>query len=912
MTDYVKRLRDVAPGDAPMVGGKASGLAWLISRRFAVPDGFCLTAAAYREYAGVCGADAATMPAARVRGLLAGGEIPAGIQDRLIAAYWELVGSYGGDLAVAVRSSAADEDLPGASFAGQYDTVLGVRGTEALLAAVRRCWASLWSDRAAGYRARMGLSAAGTAMAVVVQAMIEPESAGVVFTSGPAGGSAGELLVNAAWGLGDALASGRISPDEYIVVREPLQVRQARIAVKTRMATADRTGVREVLVPSAMIKRPVLSDERLLTLSRIVLTVEALAGGPRDIEWAYRDGMFYVLQARPVTAAARAAPPTVTWGDPANEGLARSQLVFWCNWNTRENMAYPLKPMAWSFFNDILVPEIMKVLYGIGPGSVLERYGHFIDLVDGRAYWNMNLLAGHPFSRSTVMRVLDRLDLEAHRAFTALSASGDFVPARLPIPWWALAGPVAGNAITFLTFPWLASPRWIERRCARFCRQANEYLNLDLDRMSVAEMFGQARRYGYVIAKFAFPLLMVASKALVGIAVIERLVRRWPDLRVDDLLAGIPGNKTTETALELFRLSMAPPEVRQLFQQAAVEDIRQVRAIDEELDRTEDGRAFRQRIAGFLAEHGHRGMRDLDAGAPSWREDPTYIYQMIKSYMALDPDGPTPLQQFELAAERRQALEREIERRLSDSPWDRIAPIRRGLFNFAKGLVHDFLPWRENEKYYGVMVFPGSRRIIAEAGRRYAAAGLVDDAADIFFLTIPEVEEQERGAGRAPDEIKRLVRERRAAWEWQVGKAAPFIVRSDGVPWRPQGAGDGGAVLRGVAASSGVATGVARIVREPAEAGGFRPGEILVAPYAEPGWAPLFLLARAVVMEVGGSLCHGAIVAREYGIPAVVGVPGAIGRIQDGDVITVDGDRGEVRPAPVGPGGTGSTTEVDT
>ncbi|MRR10772.1 pyruvate, water dikinase, partial [bacterium] len=147
------------------------------------------------------------------------------------------------------------------------------------------------------------------------------------------------------------------------------------------------------------------------------------------------------------------------------------------------------------------------------------------------------------------------------------------------------------------------------------------------------------------------------------------------------------------------------------------------------------------------------------------------------------------------------------------------------------------------------------------------------------------------------------------AWERQVGMAAPFIVRSDGVPWRPQEPGDDGAVLRGVAASSGVATGVARIVREPAEAGRFRPGEVLVAPYAEPGWAPLFLLARAVVMEVGGSLCHGAIVAREYGIPAVVGLPGATGRIKDGDVITVDGDRGEVRPAQAGHGGTGSMTE---
>ncbi|MCU0607083.1 MAG: PEP-utilizing enzyme [Candidatus Edwardsbacteria bacterium] len=905
MTPYVRRLADIGPDQRALVGGKAAGLAWLIGRHFAVPDGFCITAEAYREYAEDCGADAAAMPPPRIRELLAGGVVPASIQDQVLTAYWELVGSYGGDIGVAVRSSAVGEDRSGSSSAGQYDTVLGVRGPEDLLAAVRRCWAGLWSERAVAYRAAAGLPAA--AMAVVVQAMVEPESAGVVVTCGPGGGN--ELLVNAVWGLGEALAAGRVSPDEYAIGREPLQVRVARVAPKTRMTVPARPGVLDVLVPSAKIRRPVLNDAQLRELARIALTIERLAEGPRDIEWAYRDGLFHILQARPVTGAPRETP-AVTWGDPVNRELARTQTVFWCDWNTRENMAYPLKPMAWSFFNDILVPEIMTVLYGIGPGSPLEHYCHFIDLVNGRAYWNMTLLAGHPFSRATVMKLLGRLDMEAHRAFSALAAAGEFVPARLPIVRRSLFLPFLRNALTFLSFPWLASPAWIARRTRRFCARADEYVGLDLSALSTMEMFAQARRYGRVIAAFAFPLLVVASKSLAGIAVIERLIRRWPELRVDDLLAGIPGNKTTETALELYKLSQAPHQVREIFRDADIADIGQVRELDAALERTEAGRAYLRRIAGFLAEYGHRGMKDLDAGHPSWREDPTYVYRMIMSYMALGPDDPDPLRQFELAAQKRVRLEQEIERRLSASLPDRVLPLRRWLFRWARRLVHDFLPWRENEKFYGIKVFPGSRRIILEAGRRYAAAGLIDAADDIFFLTIPEVEERERAPGRAPDEIKRLVRERRAAWERQVGMAAPFIVRSDGKPWRPAEAGDGGAVLRGVAASSGVATGIARIVREPAEAGRFVPGEILVAPYAEPGWAPLFLLARAVVMEVGGSLCHGAIVAREYGIPAVVGVTGATGRIRDGDVITVDGDRGEVRPAHAGHGGADSTTEV--
>ena len=183
------------------------------------------------------------------------------------------------------------------------------------------------------------------------------------------------------------------------------------------------------------------------------------------------------------------------WGNPVNQELSRRQVIFWSNWNTRENMAYPLKPMAWSFFNDLLVPVIGDVLYGAKPGSSLSQYSQFIDLVNGRAYWNMSMLAGHPLAGRMIMPHLDKLDREAAAAFSELQKRGEFVPATFPIPWHQLAAAIIKGTITFISFPWLASPRWIEKRCQRFLVQAREYVELPLEKLSIGQMLAEARRY---------------------------------------------------------------------------------------------------------------------------------------------------------------------------------------------------------------------------------------------------------------------------------------------------------------------------------------------------------------------------------------------------------------------------------
>lgn len=937
---YILPLNEIGPGDGPRVGGKAAGLARLIAAGFDVPAGFCVTTEAFRAHLDAAGIDAAPEEPGQARRCDGEGEarsaadpgedrrtidahgvptdpgevrrrveahgVPAPVEEAILAAYRALTAGRapifrharprGGAPAarVAVRSSAEAEDLPAASFAGQYDTVLDVASPEGLLTAVRRCWASLWSDRALVYRRQAGLDPARAGMAVVVQRMVPAEVSGVVFTVNPVTGNETELLVNARRGLGEALVSGRVTPEEFVLARATGKRLRSRPAVEDPPEGDAPPGSALAPAPAARAGRPCLSARRLKQLARLCLAVERHFGAPQDLEWALHRGSFRLLQARPVTAARRRPLPfPVIWGHPVNAGIAPNPVVFWSNWNTRENMPYPLKPLAWSYFNDVLVPPITRTLWGIDERSPLYRHSFVIDLVDGRAYWNMNLLFGHPFLGRLAPTMLRLLDPGTGESFERLRRSGEFRPARPPVPRTALAGPVFRAMRAFFRFPWLVGPPRIQARCDAYWELAAEYETLPLDGRSVSDLIGEIRRFSALTTQRIFPVLVVSLKFVAGFALVRRLTRRMPDVDAGDLLVGIPGNRTTEGALELFELSRMPEDVRRVFRETDLPDLERA------LAGSAGGRAFLGRLEAFLDRHGHRGTKDLDIGCPSWKEDRTYVYQRVRDYLQLEPGDAGPPEQFARSAARRRELTARIERRLAEGVLSRVFPLRRWLFRRALRLAHDFLPWRENEKYYGVRGFPGTRRILREIGRRLVAAGHLDGDDDVFFLSFLELAALERAPEPDPAGLRALVGQRRAEWERQVGGTAPDVLRSDGRSAEsPSPTAGADRRLKGVPASSGVVTGRARVVREPSEAAGFRKGDILVAPYTEPGWAPIFLLAGGLVMDVGGAACHGAIVAREYGIPAVVGTRGATRSIRDGDTITVDGDRGEVRLGP--------------
>lgn len=876
-------IKDIAGKHRSDVGNKAANLARLMSSGFNVPQGFCLSVDAYRqalvpghndnELANIL-RDIDSGQTEKIRDISCAISrlfdtiaIPGDIAEEIKIKYNSAFSKT--DL-VAVRSSATAEDLPGLSFAGQYESFLNVRGFDGLLSAIKKCWASLWSERAVIYREKNGIGHDDIAMAVIVQRMVPTEISGVAFTADPLSGGQGSIHINATRGLGEKLVSGKINPDQYRISKSSLKIEK------------DLSG-----------KQPLLSDDGIKELTGIALKIEKLFGCPQDIEWAFYKDRFYILQSRNITNKSSEPPFPVIWGNSATREILKNTPVYWSNWNTRENMPYPLKPLSWSFFNDFLVPAINKAIWGMGPNSPAQRYSHIIDLVNGRTYWNMNLLYGHPLYRRILRPLLGRLDREASVFFEEACHSGDLRPAVLPLSGWRKGMMYLAAVRCYLGFPWFLSLKQIYRQCDEYWALADQYDATPLEGKSNLDLLEEARLFGYVSARYAFPLLFIAGKALAAYGVIRRLTGEWPGFRYEDLMIGIKGNKTTEAALELFKLSRMPEAVRGLFEGS---DVSRFEEFEGELAKCPDGPDYLVRVNKFLDAYGHRGMKDLDMGYPSWGEDRSYVYQMIKSYLQFGPDDIDPVSQFELSVARRQQLIQEGKERLSVNTADRILPVRRWLFQKMADTIHDCLPLRENEKFYGIRCFPGSRRIVLEIGRCYCEKGLLNDRQDIFHLTVGEIMDIENG--RFPDigNIRAFIQKRKGDWQSQVDSDPPFIIRSDGREWRNtnQKAREGN-VLRGVGASFGRATGRARIIREPAQAQLFNKGEILVAPYTEPGWAPLFLLAKGLVMEVGGALCHGAIVAREYGIPAVVGVNAATKEIRDGDEITVDGNSGEVR-----------------
>lgn len=765
----------------------------------------------------------------------------------------------------AVRSSATAEDLPGLSFAGQYESYLNIGTLEDLLRASAVCRASLHSPRALDYLAKNGIDPKAVRMAVLVQEMVPAEASGVIFTANPLNGLKCQMLVNVSPGAGEAMVSGRADPEQLVLEKS------------TEALISGRTGM--------------MNDVMVRKLARCAINIEKLFGSPQDIEFAFAQGRLCILQSRPITFLPEPKLPyPIIWGKESNRKFTEEGTVYWSNWNTRENMPYPLKPLSWSFLNDLLFPAIFRVLFGTTSSSPLYDHSFIVDLVNGRAYWNMNRLYGHPFFGAMLGPIIRHLDSGAGLFFRDLLKSGRLVPQKPRMSFLKLAGEWITALKTWAGFPWFSSIAAIEANCLAYWKRADGYNSFPMEGIPTLDLLKRAREFGYETARAAFPLIMVAGKALWGMLLVERLASRWKDLNLDHLLAGIPGNKTTEGALELFRLSEMPGEVREVFIKWPGQDFRK---LEKELETSVLGREFLARLSSFLDRHGHRGLKDLDFGYPSWGEDRTYVYQLIKGYLDYKSSEKTPLDYYEDAKRRRLELTAEIERRLGGTFAGRL---KVRLFRFGLKLAQDHFPLRENEKYYGLRCFPGSRRIVLEIGRRYQVAGLLEDKEDIFFLTVPEIEQREKSGAPDRSVLQRLIEKRKIQWREQVDVQPPCVVRSDGVADAEAGVErQERGVLRGVPASPGTVEGIARILRDPSEASRLRKGEILVAPYTEPGWAPLFLLARALVMEVGGAVCHGAIVAREYGIPAVVGVKGAISSIRDGQEITVDGNRGEIR-----------------
>ena len=837
---FIKHFSEIDETDLAYIGGKGLNLGKLTRAGFRVPQGFCVTTDAYRF-------SVQNLPeqnASTIKELVLARELVAEIR----AAHEKLRAA-----TVAVRSSATAEDLAEASFAGQQDTFLNVT-SDGLLDALKACWASLWSERAIAYRQTQGISDEGLAMAVVVQEMCEADVSGVLFTVSPF--SADVSTVESNWGLGESVVSGAITPDSFLMSRETGEVLEKNVATKREMVTA--AGVGEVL--SAKQDVPSLTDTQLRELTQLGMRVETLYGQPMDIEWALSDGQFVLLQARHITTPSE--PTHLTAGVdkvPVEkrrqkeieklEGHAETHGTVWCHHNIAEVLPAPL-PMTWAIVNQFMsgVGGLGKAYRGLGfhPSKRVNNEG-ILDLICGRIYVNLNREAelhfeGFPFAHD----------------FNALKQNPQQAMYAQAVP------DITRSTASF----WLKLPLHIIRMSSAEMRLRR--IRSDFDQLLTEEVFPnfqqevEAERElsdtdlsdAELVAKFqtwrAKTLDDFAPKALTATLLAGFSLQRLeaalqkhlnePEAKVlaSRLISGVSGNLTVE--------------MNEKLGQVATGDLA---------------------LTDFLKDYGHRAVDEFELAQPRWREATTYLEQVIASLTDAQQERAS---HFTRQAEQREAAASELSAILEEK--SNLRKQIEGELDFARR----YMPFRETAKFYLMLGYEQIRRALLELDKRYELEG------GIFYLLPDELEELIGG-----DDFGDIIATRRTEREFMLQIEMPDVIFSDaleqiGAPVSM----DASATYTGVSVSAGVAIGKARVLLAPSDVNPSDRDYILVCPSTDPAWTPLFLHAAGLVMERGGILSHGAVVAREYGVPAVANVPNATQHIIDGQMLQVDGNQGIV------------------
>ncbi|GHO97684.1 phosphoenolpyruvate synthase [Reticulibacter mediterranei] len=872
------------------VGGKGANLGELIGAGLPVPDGFCVTTAAYDlvsqqagleqlldELAATHAGDIAHLEyyAAELRQRLGAVAIPSVLVEALRESYQQL--AHDTPVAVAVRSSATAEDLPFASFAGQQDTLLNIISFDGLLDAVRRCWASLWNDRAVSYRASNNIDPRTVRLAVVVQRMINATVAGVLFTANPLTGRRRQAVIDASPGLGEAVVSGAVTPDHFVVNTQSGEIVERRLGQKRLRVRALSGGGTEQQILDEIDETSCLTDEQIRSLAMLGAQVESHFGAPQDTEWAIDDaGKLWLTQARPITTL---------YPLPADAPVNDEDARIYFSLNVAQGVYRPFTPMGASYFR--LVASAGAKLAGFPPRNVLAGPS-FAQEAAHRLFLDVTPMFRSTFWRPALIGIMGQMEARSAPVFAQLAADPRFAP--VPTPRRSVMRKLIPLLIRTRGLPLLRmaqallDPPLVRARFAYVQQQIRLWSQGPLETTPL-KLLASAEGGARSLMPYMFPNLIPIVGLVFGLPALARRLLRGlaTEDEIQTVRRGLPYNPTTEMDLQLWQLAQRLREdatIRVLFHEQEPAQLAQAYNVGSLPAPLQTG------LSDFLALYGHRGVAEIDLGLPRWSEDPSYLLGMLANYIALGDSEAAPDIQFQRSVQEAEAMAQTLIQRARRHGW-----LRGLLTSLCLHRLRELSGLREVPKFNIVLIFAGARRRLFAVGEELARCHRLEAAEDIFYITL--VEAHEALAGR---DMRAIVRERRSSYERELGRRhIPRIMLSDGTEPEAaltlaQGASQEG-TLQGVPASPGVVTGKARVILDPAGAR-LEPGEILVAPSTDPGWTPLFFTASGLVMEMGGSMSHGAIVAREYGIPAVVGVSGAIERITTGQQITVDGSRG--------------------
>lgn len=867
--------------DLPLVGGKGANLGELTHAGFPIPAGFCVTTAAFKQfitaypkadalYAKLDTVTTADLATARrigqdVRETLLTVPMPANIADSVLDG-WRQIGA---NKAYAVRSSATAEDLPDASFAGQQDSYLNVIGEATLLDAVRRCWVSLFTDRAILYRVQNGFPHRDVQLSVVVQQMVMSETSGILFTADPLTGHRHTAASDASYGLGEALVSGLVSPDNYRVDKRSLTIIERQIANKQIAIYPEKAGgVRQVDLTTAQRTQTVLTDRQIIELAQLGSQVEEHYGTPQDIEWAMVEARPYLLQARPITSLY----PVDTLQSPDGS------LHIYFSMGHQQMMTNVMSPLGISTMR-CFVPM------GRAAGAIESSQAR---VSGGRMFIDLTQGLRHPLLRRVILTTLSQFDALAPEMIRLAMQRPEFKrPHGLSFSFSSIRGVIR-------IMGRVQSALWREDLTG-FVHQANDVFaegiaaaqqRLDQAPSDIDKLQTTIK---ILHSFFEVPLFWI-PRLIAGVLadrLIKRIARKWVSpATLEAYSLGLSGNVVTEMNMDvgdLADLARRSPQLSALFAELGDDST----AWLARAAKVEDSAPFFAAWDNFLAAYGARGSAEIDIRTPRWYEEPLPLLQVIASY--LKKEAGSHRRQHQKLVKARQAAVEELLTKAKRGVFGRLrARLLRRLIHVA----HEGSVLREHHKFYAIQAVRLIKETVKQVAKQLAKKGQLAQPDDVWFLSWPELLAL---ANDDQSQVDTLVAKRRADLQRYAKLSPPAVLTSDGetpvvryhVADAPPGA------LVGNPVSAGIVEGTVHVIRDP-HTESLDPGEILVAAFTDPGWTPLFINAGGLIMEVGGAMTHGSVVAREYGIPAIVGVRDATSVLQTGQRVRVDGNRGVI------------------
>jgi pyruvate,water dikinase len=922
---FLAALGEDGSTELAAVGGKGASLGRLVKAGFPVPSGFVVTTDAYAEclrandlevkiesilkgldYGDL---DELEKETAKIRDTIIGSSLPDGLADEIVGAY----GKLGDEVYVAVRSSGTAEDLEGASFAGQYDTYLDVRGSDALLDAVRRCWASMWTARVTAYRQSKGFGHSDIGIAVVVQMMVEPDVAGVMFVGNPMNARTDEIVINASWGLGEAVVSGSITPDEYVVGRDTLKVKRRTLGTKELRVVRNResgSGTVREPVPDGLRGQYTLSDDQAGELAEMGRRVTAYYEGlPQDIEWALADGSFFLLQSRPVTGV------EFTWEEDLDlwPSIPDEEDAIWTRAAADEWWTGAITPLFWSIRGYWIHAGAAGSYRPFNIGDLAEM--RWMKYRQGTMYYNTRVDALQaeyclpPSLREPMLRRLHPSQMES-----AMNAPFDlerclkmFADIEANHPAWsgvnAIDAKIAGERMMRK-----GGEGYDQRReTVKSMHPSEEQLRALTDdelRQMIEDLFlgvtyreserppleGQTvrgRRAGGGWGAFFLygPVIQ---------ALLEGVIRHWyagdnPNA-LTEVLSGI--SERTQQFHDDYDFWKLVDTIRRSEKLLALIEEFEGAAFFDELENHEEGRAFLSQYQAFLEMNLYRGHADRDIYYARRIEDPNLDYEALR-LMATADEIESPDEREERLVQRREAATAEVIENLSKQP---MGDIKVPIFKFLQGYCLKIFMSRDDGRSMGDAMTFRKKLILGELGRRTVSRGLLEGKDEFYFLSIHELLDLLRG--KEPPVLARakIAARRKGFDHFRTHEEDPPLFLKGDAPLDLDQPADGAGVLRGVGTSPGSVTGRARIGPTQKDIGRLEKGDVLVCHGTDPGWTSAFSIVSAVIAQTGGMLGHFSCLSREYGIPAV-SLPNAMKLIEDGAVIAVNGGTGEIRLA---------------